>query len=166
MIEASSPGHTCDERRRRAVEDAAQHGVDRAGKRLLIREQLVEDRADGEDVAPVIDLRTRDLLGRHVIERAEHHARLRHARVGQARDAEVEDLERAFGGDDQVGRLDVAMDDAGVVRVGEAGAQLVDVLQLGRERQIAAPRESSRASVSPRTYSMAMYGWPSCSPTS
>ena len=31
------------------------------------------------------------------------------------------------------------MDDPGFVRVGEAGAQLVDVLQLGRQRKIAAP---------------------------
>ena len=57
------------------------------------------------------------------------------ARVGHAGDAEVEDLQQSVGIDHQVGRLDVPVDDAGAVCVGEAIAQFLDQLELARQRE-------------------------------
>ena len=122
------------ERRRVAVHDLVEDAVlQAAGKRLAVGEQLVQDRADGEDVAPPVDDLPGDLLGRHVVERADQHAGLRHAGLGDARDAEVEDLDRRRRLDHDVGRLDVAVDDARLVREAEAGAELLDQLQLARD---------------------------------
>lgn len=47
----------------------------------------------------------------------------RHLRVGEAREAEVADLEVAVLVDEDVGRLEVAVDDAGRVHVLEAALQ-------------------------------------------
>ena len=60
----------------RAVQDRlhdAVLGVTRKG--LAVREQLVNHRADREDVAAVIDGRPFDLLRRHVAGRPQEHAR-------------------------------------------------------------------------------------------
>jgi hypothetical protein len=57
------------------------------------------------------------LLGGHVFGRADHRAGLRRPTIagGDLCDAEVEDLDRARRGDEQVRRLEVAVHDAGVV---------------------------------------------------
>ncbi len=52
--------HRLGLRAQNLVEDP---GLQRAGERLLAGEQLVGHRADGEDVAPMIDVRPRHLLG-------------------------------------------------------------------------------------------------------
>ena len=52
----------------------------------------------------------------------------------EAREAEVEDLHLAVVGDEDVGRLDVAMDDARAVRVREAVAHRERDLELARQR--------------------------------
>ena len=107
-----------------------------AAERLLVRQHLVEHRTDGEDVAAVIDRLPGDLLWRHVVGRAHHHADLGQVRSRRARDAEVEDLHvPRFAADHQVRGLDVAMDDAALVRVGEALADVGDELDPAADRE-------------------------------
>ena len=104
--------------------------------------QLEQHRAHREDVAAVIDRQPAHLLGRHVVEAADQRAGVRDAGIGQLRDAEVEDLQPAAAPlDHQVGRLDVAMDDAEGVRVGEAVAQLLDELEPAGEGRGLAPSD-------------------------
>ncbi len=86
----------------------------------LQRQQLVERHAQRVDVAPMVDdrpLRHR-LLGAHVSQRPDHVAGHRQAGFGlHPRQAEVGDPEVAPGVDQQVGRLDVAVDDPQRMRV-------------------------------------------------
>ena len=103
------------------IEDAAQL---RRGERLHAGEHLVHDGAGGEEVGARRDGRGLDLFGRHVVRRADERTRGGEARMQRPRDAEVGDLGRSFGGEEDVGRLDVAMDDAFRVRVGEAAQQI------------------------------------------
>ena len=92
--------------------------------------ELVEHDAEREDVAARVDVLAEDLLGRHVRGRAERRDVLEPHRAraptgsspddGALRDAEVEDLHLAPAADEDVRGLDVAMDDAALVGVGEA----------------------------------------------
>ena len=98
---------------------------------------LVEDEAERELVGAVVQRPSAGLLRRHVLEGAEQHPRLgavagqRLAGVDVLQDRghdlgqpEVEDLQDPVGGDHQVLRLQVAMDDAGAVRLGQAVGEL------------------------------------------
>ena len=104
----------------------------------LEREQLVERDAERVDVAAVVDddaLGER-LLGAHVAERAQEVAGHRHAGVGfDAREAEVGDPELAALPSiyEQVGRLDVAVEDAVLVGVVEGFGGLDAELGDGAE---------------------------------
>ena len=94
----------------------------RGGEGGLEREQLVERGAEGVDVAAVVDDHAlgERLLGAHVAERAEQVAGHRHAGVlFDAGQAEVGDPELAGVVDQEVGRLDVAVEDAVLVGVVE-----------------------------------------------
>ena len=94
----------------------------RAGEeRRLVREQLVQNDADGVDVRREARRRAADHLGRHVLGRAADRAVVRIADTRhEARDAEVDDLHDVDAGaplveDDVVG-LQVRVDHAGEVR--------------------------------------------------
>ena len=100
---------------------------------LAASHHLVEHRAKAEDVGPAVDRAPLGLLGRHVRRRADRRAlvgerdRPRGRRVviwlEQLRDAEVEHFHVAGRRDHDIGRLQIAMDDAGAVsfrqRVGD-----------------------------------------------
>lgn len=90
---------------------------------------LVQDAAEGVEVAAVVDLAARDLLGRHVVRGSHGHAAAgqlgREADVvGEAGDAEVADLHRAVGEAHDVGGLQVTVDHALVVGVAEGRGHL------------------------------------------
>ena len=128
------------------MDDLVEHLGHLAGKSPLIGEQLVKDGADGEHVAAMIDAvgRAGNLLRRHVVDRANEHAVMRQAGAGQLDNPEVEHLQAAVGVDDQVGRLDIAMDDVGAMGVREAGAESLDELELSRDRERLPPANDGR----------------------
>ena len=101
------------------------------------------------------------LLGRHVARRAgdEPLAALGELDVVLAREAEVADADAPGMIDEHVRRLEVAVDQAGVVRGGEAFAGLHERADDLAPRA-AASRASAR-SVSPGTSSMTRNTWPS-----
>ena len=83
-------------------------------------EELMENDAQRPDVGAEVDRRAASLLRRHVGERSEAHARLGEVGDVSPGQPEVEDLHLAVVGDEHVRRLDVAMDDADMVCVGES----------------------------------------------
>ncbi|MNS78043.1 hypothetical protein D3C72_1116430 [compost metagenome] len=101
---------------------------------------LVEDHAGCEDVASAIDGgRVQKLLGRHVVEGAEHHLGLGDAGAeAAAGHAEVGDLELADGADEQVRGLDVAVHHAVLVHVVEGLAELGAQFQDAGQGQVLA----------------------------
>ena len=104
--------------------------VQAALERLLVAQQLVGNGADGKDIAPKIDRASEHLLRRHVIERPDHRAVLRHGRPFDSGDAEVEDPDDTFPIDHDVGWLDVAVHDPRAMGEVEAGADLLKVRNL------------------------------------
>jgi hypothetical protein len=127
-----------------------------AVERAVTREHLVEDRAEGEDVASRVGRLSPHLLRRHVAERAEHDARLGARRGGrqirllapaflgvrQFRQTEVEDLEPAILRDEEVLGLQVPVDNPLLVGRCEAVRNLhriVDRLAL-RESAVRKPQ--------------------------
>ena len=102
----------------------------------LAGHRLEGDAAEGEDVRPRVDRLAAGLLRRRVSGGADEHAdaRLvgdqlgRRLAVGRAQDelgqAEVEHFGVAVGRDHDVVRLEVAVDDAGLVRAGQGVADL------------------------------------------
>ena len=110
-----------------------------AFERAAAGEHLVEDRAEGEDVGAVIDVLRAHLLGRHVRDGAHHRAgrggHLLRRRVGIAvrrgelGQTEVEDLDSSVFADEKVLRLEVAMDDALLVRGRESVRDLDGVVE-------------------------------------
>ena len=109
-------------------------------ERPLAGEHLVEHGAKAEDIRPVIDALPPHLLGRHVAHRAEHEAGIGLGALGQSvaalgwlafselRDAEVENLHAAVSRDEQVLRLEIAVDDAALVRGGKTPRDLNGVV--------------------------------------
>ena len=94
-------------------------------------QHLVQDAAEREQIAAGIGRQTLDLFGRHVPDRPEHDAGNRAQKRrgiffgvrddgGPPREAEVEDLGPLSDGQEDVFRLEVAMDDILAVRRGEA----------------------------------------------
>ena len=122
------------ERLRRRVDDREEERVVvRREERALADDRLVHHDAARVDVDAAVEVAlAARLLGRHVIGRAHHHAGAREVELLVAalelrhhlRDAEIEDLHDRRTADapreEDVLRLDVAMDDALVVRGDEA----------------------------------------------
>ena len=87
-------------------------------------QQLVKQDAQRPHVGAVVELVTAGLLGRHVGERSETHAGPREVGELASGQAEVEDLHFVIVGDQNVRRLDVAMDDAELMGMSEAARDL------------------------------------------
>lgn len=99
---------------------------------------LVEHAAERVQVAAPVDVFAADLLGRHVVRGAHRDAGAGETSrepdvVAEARDAEVADLHRAVGEPHDVRGLQVAVDDALFMRVGERGRDLVGDLDDVRD---------------------------------
>ena len=117
-----------------AQDRADELGRARAGERAAAGEHLVEHRPQREDVRPVVGHLALGLLGGQVADRADHRPGVRGpgggrraaevARAGEQRvlpgEAEVEDLDAPVVQEEEVLGLDVAVDDALVVRGGQA----------------------------------------------
>ena len=115
-------------------------------------EELVENEPERPDVRARIDvLRGAHLLGRHVERRAHERPGRRHPGVARARrdlrDPEVEDLEDAravrLPREEEVARLQIAVDDAGRVGLGEPFRRLQHVADRLFDRELAAALEGS-----------------------
>ena len=143
-------------RDRRFVQDGIEHrcaGV--AAKRQCARQHLVENRAEGKQVGAHVQFLAQRLLGRHVGRRTHRRARagqvLRRHRQGRRssrrghdgllycrhlRQSEVEHLGMPALGDQDVRRLDVAVDDPLCVRriqrVGDLDSQVQHLLHRHR----------------------------------
>jgi hypothetical protein len=125
------PGHggrRLEHRRGRAFADPHDHH-----RRVLVQvgvaagEQLVGDDAHRVEVTAVVDLHAERLLGRHIAGRAHEHAGGGELAVGLLLgDAEVRELHQALARHEQVGRLDVAVDDPLVMGVAEPGEHIGD----------------------------------------
>ncbi len=135
---ADEPDEARGRRRRQGlpVGVGAQHRGQGVRDRLALEgapagEHLVEEAAERPDVGPGVDALAAGLLGAHVAGGAEDHARRRRRRghrwrqlgvtgryLGLERlgETEVQHLDRAVRGQHHVARLEVAVDDAVVVR--------------------------------------------------
>ena len=98
------------------VEDRGDVG---AGEGLHPREHLEGHDAEREDVAAAVERLPHGLLGRHVGRRPEQRPRVGDLGVGELGDAEVRDLDLVLLVEDEVGGLDVAVDDPARVGVVE-----------------------------------------------
>ncbi len=138
--------------RRRLVRDPHRQVDQRlAGERRLAGGELAQDHAERPDVAArVARLRRAQLLRRHVVRRAHDVVGAGEVAVLAMRlgDAEVEHLDevRAVGtlGEEQIARLEVAMDDAERVGLGERTARLRDVARRDGDRDRATRAQQLR----------------------
>jgi len=126
------------------------HRLGRRGprERAPARRHLIQHAPEREDVGALVRGLAGHLLRAHVAHRAHHRARIRHAeqrppvgclvagiRCGLSREAEVEDLHASVCGDEDVLRLDVAMNDAPVMGSGETVGDVGSDLQYFPHRQ-------------------------------
>ncbi len=121
--------------RRRLVQHLHRHCQHVAAERPLARQQLEQHDAGGVEVGSRICCLAADLFGRHVAWRAQYQAGSSLLCRLDAGDAEITQLQAAGARDEDVGRLDVAMNNALVVRVGQGIKQFANQAQtiLGRE---------------------------------
>ena len=127
-----------EQRRRRAADPQRVH----AGQRL------VEDDAHGVDVGPRVRGLRVELLGRHV-ERGAEHVLLAGPGAPRAQlgDAEIDHLDHVGGGDQDVRRLEIAVDHALAVRLGDA---LRGLVRSSARRPRAGPASGDSAILSAR----------------
>ncbi len=93
-----------------------------ATKRCFASEHLIENRAEAKDICTGVHGCATSLLRRHIARRAQNRSRCRVVvsiatgqPLGKLRDAEVDHFHPSIGTDNDVLRLDVAMNDAGSV---------------------------------------------------
>src|SRR5690606_39600044 len=110
--------------------------------------EFVEEDAELVDVARRRDLLAAELLGARVLRREEPEPRSRPWRsaglgfVEEPRDPEVEEFRLAVGGDEDVRRLEVAVDDEAAVRVLDGAADADEEAEplVDAEAMAVAPR--------------------------
>ncbi len=93
-------------------------GVGLALERHASGEALVQDQPERVQIGAPVELAAPNLLGRQVLGRSHHHVVAREIGVGDVEtlgDAEVRQQHPPIGRQQDVGRLDVAMDEAGTV---------------------------------------------------
>ena len=96
-----------------------------AAMRPSTREHLVENHTERPDVGRLVRSVAGQLFRGHVGDRADRDAGLRQpGQSRELRDTEIENLDDAVVRDHQIGRLDVAVDDAGFMRLDEAPGYL------------------------------------------
>jgi hypothetical protein len=104
-------------------------------------EQVLQQHAEAVDVRGRRDAPAAHLFGRGVVGREGAQVGLRVLfgvlGVEQLGDAEVEELRRPVGGDEDVRRLDVAVDDEVTVRVRDAAADGEEQFEPRRGREVA-----------------------------
>ena len=89
-------GASVVERRRPFLQHLVHRRRERVGlERFAAAQQLVEEHAGREDVRPVIDRLGTDLLGRHVVHRADDHVAAGQLGGDEPREPEVEDAHAA-----------------------------------------------------------------------
>jgi hypothetical protein len=149
-----------DRRRNRRVVSADRSGIlleDRtecldvgiAAECPLAGKHLIQNGPEGKDVRAVVGGLGAHLLGRHIADRAENRSRLRVDRHGLNRglaeerrldslelgQAEVENLEAAISGDEQVLRFQIAVDDSFIVGRRQAAGELHGIIERLPHRQ-------------------------------
>ncbi len=87
-----------------------------AAKRLLARGHFVQHHTEGKNICAAIHGFALDLLWRHVAGSAHGGGLLRGAVLHDLGGAEISNLHKIVAGQHDVGRLDIAMHDAVVVR--------------------------------------------------
>ena len=109
------------ERGRTPFHHAREHDRGVRSERMLAGRELPGDDAEGEEIGAAVDVAAAQLLGRHVAGCSRRGAGLGQPRdganvgIGDAREAEIEDLDVTVGAADEVLRLQVAVNDvAGV----------------------------------------------------
>ena len=108
---------------------------------LLAGKELVEDGTQSENVGAMIQLFSGCLLGGHVGRSSHDYTGLRHRRVAELSDAEIENLNRVLAGQHEVGWFQIAMDDSTLVCESHRTAHLIGIGQQRRERRKFAPVE-------------------------
>src|SRR6185437_300097 len=103
-------------------------------ERRLAGEELVEHDPERVEIRARVDLAAARLLGREVLRRADDRARLGQLARARARDPEVRDLDSTLAVDEDVVRLDVAVDDAVPVREAQRREDLARVLDRDVDR--------------------------------
>ena len=100
---------------------------------------FVEDDAQGPEVGPGVDFVAAGLFGRHVGDRPHGRSGLgQPGFAGQLGQSEIEDLGQAVRGDHDIARLDVAVDDAVFVGLGQSLGDLGgDADRVGRGQRAA-----------------------------
>jgi hypothetical protein len=106
-------------------------------KRQLPGGKLVEQHAEGEDIATLVDFPSRQKLGRHIVRGPTGGlAGINAARTAPLCQAEIDELQYARLGEEGIGRLNVSMDDPMAMCVAESRGQLQGVVEDFRDWQL------------------------------